>query len=330
MIGLNSEWIFHILLLAFMFEIIVGWPKWLFDLVGHPVSWIGSLIQMFDNRFNRTTLPKNALRSRGAVVVALVCSVAVLPIIFLLIAFDDFFIAPVGTILCGAILTTPLLATMSLRRHVLAVVDCLRNEDISASRVELKKIVSRDTTRLNEEQICSGVIETLAENTSDAVIAPLFWSLLLGVPGLFFYKAVNTMDSMLGYRNERYENFGKCAARLDDIVNWLPARLTGFGFCLLTGKRSILSLSGMYKEAPSHRSPNAGWPESASAYALGVRLGGPRLYEGEGMDARYLNSNGEEATLSACSSAIRLYDRVIYLVVVALLIPVVLPLSNHW
>jgi adenosylcobinamide-phosphate synthase len=313
-----------------MFEIIVGWPKWLFDLVGHPVSWIGSLIQMFDNRLNRTTLPKNALRSRGAVVVALVCSIAVLPIIFLLIAFDDSFIAPVGTILCGAILTTPLLATMSLRRHVVAVVDCLRNEDISASRVELKKIVSRDTTRLNEEQICSGVIETLAENTSDAVIAPLFWSLLLGVPGLFFYKAVNTMDSMLGYRNERYENFGKCAARFDDILNWLPARLTGLGFCLLTGKRSMLALSGMYKEAPSHRSPNAGWPESASAYALGVRLGGPRLYEGEGMDARYLNSNGEEATLSACSSALRLYDRFIYLVVVALLIPVVLPLSNHW
>ena len=330
MIGLNSEWIFHILLLAFMFEIIIGWPKWLFDLLGHPVSWLGSLIHTLDNLLNRTTLPQKALRGRGAVLVALVCSVAVLPVTFLLIAFDDFFIAPVGTIFFGAMLTTPLLATMSLRRHVVAVVDCLRNEDIAASRVELKKIVSRDTTRLNEEQICSGVIETLAENTSDAVIAPLFWSLLLGVPGLFFYKAVNTMDSMLGYRNERYENFGKCAAKFDDILNWLPARLTGLGFCLLTSERSISALLGMYKEAPSHRSPNAGWPESASAYALGVRLGGPRLYEGEGIDTRYLNSDGEAATLSACSSAIRLYDRVIYLVVVALLIPVVLPFSNHW
>jgi adenosylcobinamide-phosphate synthase len=227
-------------------------------------------------------------------------------------------------------LTTPLLATMSLRKHVVAVVECLRNEDIAASRGELKKIVSRDTTRLNEEQICSGVIETLAENTSDAVIAPLFWGLLLGVPGIFLYKAVNTMDSMLGYRNERYENFGKCAARFDDILNWVPARLTGLGFCLLTSKRRVAALSGMYKEAPNHRSPNAGWPESASAYALGVRLGGPRLYEGEGMDTRYLNSDGGEATLRACSSAIRLYERFIYLVVVALLIPVVLSLWNHW
>jgi len=169
-------------------------------------------------------------------------------------------------------------------------------------------IVGRDPAALDEAGIARAAIESLAENTSDGVVAPLFWGALLGLPGIAGYKAINTLDSMIGHRSERHEAFGWAAARIDDVANLIPARLTGCLFAL-TGPALREALSCMLRDARHHRSPNASWPEAALAGALGVRLCGPRSYDGELADEPWLNGGGRDAAAADISRALELYVR---------------------
>ncbi|MEQ1789177.1 MAG: adenosylcobinamide-phosphate synthase CbiB, partial [Rickettsiales bacterium] len=206
-----------------------------------------------------------------------------------------------------AILIATLLATRSLYTHVNAVYKALCQNNLETARVELAKIVGRDTENLDESDICKGAIETLAESFSDGVVAPVFWAVLGGLPAIACYKAINTADSMIGHKTERYKYFGWAAARLDDVANFIPARLSALliTIChpaLVAGSGSII------KEAKKHASPNSGYPEAAMAYALGVCLGGKRSYDGEEYSAPLIGEGlRQKITINDLQKALRIY-----------------------
>ncbi len=180
------------------------------------------------------------------------------------------------------------IAAMDLARHASAILVPLSTGDLPAARARLSKIVGRDTANLNASEVSRGAIESVAESTNDAVIAPLFWSVVAGAPGALLYRTANTLDSMVGHRTEPYEKFGKVSARIDDLLNWAPARLAALIFCLLN--RSV-SWSAVRREAAAHASPNAGWGEAAMAHALHVRLGGDNFYAGERVAGPIFNAD---------------------------------------
>jgi adenosylcobinamide-phosphate synthase len=173
-------------------------------------------------------------------------------------------------------------------------------------------IVGRDPARLDEAGVARAALESLSENASDGVVAPLFWGAVAGLPGIAAYKAINTMDSMIGHRNDRYEDFGKVAARLDDLVNLIPARLTGLAIALVSG-RPRAALRVMARDARRHRSPNAGWPEAAMAGALGIRLSGPRVYGDRVADEPWLNCGAPDPAPNDLSRGLALYVRAMVL-----------------
>ncbi|MDR6804421.1 adenosylcobinamide-phosphate synthase [Dyadobacter sp. BE34] len=181
------------------------------------------------------------------------------------------------------------LANHSLIAEGRAVFSVLENEGLEAGRRQLSRIVGRDTSKLNAQQIRIAVLETMSENLSDGVVAPLFYYALAGVPGMMAYKMINTMDSMLGYRSERYEWFGKFAARLDDVANFIPARLTALLMVLVTGSRRGLQF--VFKFGNRHKSPNAGYPEAALAGILDCRFGGPNVYHGKLVEKPFIGEN---------------------------------------
>lgn len=182
-----------------------------------------------------------------------------------------------------------LLAHKSLIEHVAAVGSGLRMSLAQGKRA-VAMIVSRDTRDMNETAVARSAIESGAENFSDGVIAPLFWFMICGVPGLLVYKITNTADSMIGYKTERHRDFGWAAARFDDVLNWIPARITGGIIWLTDGATDIAKLAA---DAQLHRSPNAGWPEAAMAYKLNIALAGPRSYDGQQTDFAYVNTAGK-------------------------------------
>jgi adenosylcobinamide-phosphate synthase len=212
-----------------------------------------------------------------------------------------------GIVLLGA-LAWPFVALRSLYDHVAAVRDPLGAGDIGAARKAVAMIVGRDPNQLEEAGIARAAIESLAENASDGVVAPLFWGALFGLPGIVGYKAINTLDSMIGHRSERHAAYGWAAARIDDVANFIPARLTGLLFAL-TGPSPRDALLCMVRDARHHRSPNAGWPEAAMAGALGVRLCGPRSYHGDPADEPWLNGGARDPAAADISRALEAYVR---------------------
>jgi adenosylcobinamide-phosphate synthase len=292
------------MLVAMAIDAVLGWPGALFARIGHPVSWLGGLIGALDARWNRPTDTSAMRRLAGAAtalsVVALAAGIgwvvqAVVP--------SDWR----GVVLSG-VLAWPLVALRSLYDHVAAVRDPLGAGDIDGAREAVSMIVGRDSARLDEAGIARAAIESLSENTSDGVVAPLFWGALFGLPGIAGYKAINTLDSMIGHRNERHEAFGWAAARIDDVANFIPARLTGLLFAL-TGPKLRDGLICMVRDARHHRSPNAGWPEAAMAGGLGVRLCGPRSYHGEPADELWLNGDARDPAAADISRALDAYVR---------------------
>lgn len=217
----------------------------------------------------------------------------------------------IGIVLVG-ILAWPLVALRSLQDHVAAVANPLLGGDIAGAREAVSRIVGRDPATLDEAGIARAAIESLAENASDGIVAPVFWGALFGLPGIFGYKAINTLDSMIGHRSERHEAFGWAAARIDDIANFIPARLTGFLFVLLARRRSQ-ALSCMTRDARRHRSPNAGWPEAAMAGALGVRLSGPRIYHGTATDEPWINEGVRDPDATDIVAGLTIYRRAMLL-----------------
>lgn len=203
------------------------------------------------------------------------------------------------------LICSSLLASRSLHAHVAAIARPLASGDTEAAREAVAMIVGRDPHQLDEAGIARAGLESLAENASDGVIAPLFWGAIFGLPGLAGYKAINTLDSMIGHRNETYAAFGGFAARLDDIANLVPARITGMLFALVSFKSVAFKI--MLRDARQHRSPNAGWPEAAMAGGLGVRLSGPRRYQDRVSDEPWLNPDARDPNAADMFTGLQTY-----------------------
>lgn len=296
------------MVVAMAVDALLGWPSWLFARIGHPVTWLGRLIGAVDTGWNRDCDPPALRRAAGVAgaLVVIAISVAVGWVLQVLLPTGWIQIVLIG------ILAWPLVASRSLHDHVAAVAHPLMAGDIAAAREAVSRIVGRDPAALDEAGIARAAIESLAENASDGIVAPVFWGALFGLPGILGYKAVNTLDSMIGHRSERHEAFGWAAARIDDVANFIPARLTGFLFVLLAPRRSE-ALSCMTRDARRHRSPNAGWPEAAMAGALGVRLSGPRIYHGSVTDEPWLNEGARDPRAADIGEALTVYRRAMLL-----------------
>lgn len=264
------------LLLALALDAALGDPDWLWRGIPHPVALVGRAIGWLDRNLNREEAAAAERRVAGiaALTLLLAASIGLGVVIETLLSALSW-----GWIVEAALMAT-LLAQNSLYRHVVAVAEALAQSGLVAGRAAVRHIVGRDPESLDRHAVARAAIESLAENFSDAVVAPLFWGLLFGLPGMLAYKVANTADSMLGHRTARHEAFGWAAARFDDLANLIPARLAGLFLALVSGPASKAAIAVMRRDAPRHRSPNAGWPEAAMAGALGVALAGPRTYYG--------------------------------------------------
>ena len=302
------------MLIALCLDRLIGWPDQLYRRLSHPVVGIGVLISTADQMLNRDSWPVAVRRAAG--VFCLLVIIAGLYLVCRLIVSG----LPSGWVGIGltAIIAWPFLAAKSLSDHVQAVAVPLQAGDLPAARQAVSMIVGRNSEQLDQPAIARAAVESLAENTSDGVTAPLFWGVLFGLPGLVVYKAINTADSMIGYRTEKHKAFGWAAARLDDLVNLVPARLTGLLYALLA-QAPVHALMVMMRDAPGHRSPNAGWPESAVASALDIRLSGPRLYDGLASSDLWLNEAGRDPGPQDIIEALQLYSRLLWVVSLLLL-----------
>ena len=289
---------------AMVVDALVGWPDRLHARIGHPVSWLGRLIAALDRRWNREA-DRPLLRRAAGVAAALL--VIVLTVECSWIVQRMIPSGLIGIVVIG-LLAWPLVAFRSLYDHVAAVRDPLRTGDVEGARQKVAMIVGRDPSKLDEAGIARAAIESLAENASDGIVAPIFWGAIFGLPGIAGYKAINTLDSMIGHRSERHKFFGWAAARIDDVANFIPARLTGLLFSAMaaSGRRQA-AMSCMWRDARRHRSINAGWPEAAMAGALGVRLCGPRFYDGELADEPWLNAAATDPAATDLTKALELY-----------------------
>jgi len=302
------------MVVAMVADALMGWPDRLFARVGHPVSWLGRIIAALDARLNRSSDTPVQRRIAGA---ATALIVIILAAGFGCVVQCVIPSGLIGTVLLG-ILAWPFVAFRSLYDHVAAVRDPLRAGNVEAARKAVSMIVGRDPAMLDEAGIARAAIESLAENASDGIVAPVFWGVLFGLPGIIGYKAVNTLDSMIGHRTDRHEAFGWAAARIDDAANFIPARLTGLLFVLLAGSRRLQAMSCMLNDARQHRSINAGWPEAGMAGALAVRLCGPRSYDGEPANEPWLNGSASDPAAADITRGLELYVGAMFVLAAAL------------
>jgi adenosylcobinamide-phosphate synthase len=293
MSGFWTQWeALTILAAALALDALFGEMGPLFRILPHPVQAMGRLIGAMDRRLNRPDRGEAARFWRGAF--TLIVVVATAGAVGWLIATLARGIP--GGWMIEALIAATLLAQRSLYGHVAAVALALRNEGLAGGRRAIRHIVSRDPNSMDEHGIARAALESLSENFADAVVAPVFWYAVAGLPGMLAYKAINTADSMIGYRSDQYRAFGKAAARLDDAANWIPARLAGLITALAAapaGDDPTRALKVMWRDACTHASPNAGWPEAAFAGALGLALGGPRSYPGEGTREHWIGGEGK-------------------------------------
>lgn len=263
------------LVLAMLLDGLLGEPKWLWSRLPHPAVLMGRAVGALDKRLNDDT-------RLGGVFAVLILLVGAIALGLVLMAIPGIWVE----VIVGAML----LAQKSLVQHVQRVGDALRLS-VGDARHAVAMIVGRDVRDMGGPAVARGAIESAAENLSDGVIAPAFWFAVAGLPGLLAYKAINTADSMIGYRNDQYENFGWAAAKLDDVVNWVPARLTAL---LIWATTRQVRWGDIAADASLHRSPNAGWPEAAMAPVLGVSLSGPRSYGGVMEDFDWVFAKGRK------------------------------------
>lgn len=300
------------MLVGLALDLVLGWPAWLYSRIGHPVTWLGAVVAALEGRCNAGS--RNIRIGMGALCVALVLAITALP------ALAVQWLLPEGIagVVIGGVLAWPLIALRSMHDHVAAVADPLTRGDLAGARAAVAMIVGRDPALLDQAGVARAGIESLAENTGDGIVAPVFWGAIGGLPGIAAYKAINTLDSMIGHRNERFEAFGKVAARVDDMANLIPARLTGLLFALAAPRDMARALRVMLRDARAHRSPNAGWPEAAMAGALDVRLSGPRIYDGGVSEEPWLNGGARDPAAEDVRRALTLYTRAMTLMALAL------------
>ncbi len=298
--------------LALLVERFAGYPKEVHGKIGHPVEWIGKLIAWLDRTLNRSGQDRAEGRLRGSIALLILMVAAFIPtwiISYLLGGWR------IGWML-EALIATSLIAQNSLRGHVMAVHRAL-GTSLPEARRAVSHIVGRDPAHLDESGIAKAALESLAENTSDGIVAPVFWYALLGLPGIAVYKAINTADSMIGHKSEHYLHFGWAAARLDDLVNLPCSRLTGLLFAAIIPLRFQDIVAVMRRDAPKHGSPNAGWPEAALAAALQVKFGGPRTYGGEPVDLPWMGEGRAQLNRHDIKRGLRVFSRAMWLLLLA-------------
>lgn len=290
-----------LLLPALLLDAALGEPKWLWSRIPHPAILMGRVVGFLDNRMNHGA----NRRRKGLIAAALLLAVG------LSIGAAISLLGPLAEVACAAIL----LAQRSLVQHVSAVAQGLRLS-LTSGRNAVAMIVSRNTEAMTTPQVARSAIESAAENLSDGVIAPIFWFLIGGLPGMIAYKMINTADSMIGYRTPRHLDFGRASARLDDLLNLVPARLTGLMIAALSGQMGQWVY--IKKEARQHKSPNAGWPEAAMARGLDTALAGPRSYDGQMQDFPWVHPTGrKEIGAAEIDAAVIMLWKVWALVVIA-------------
>ena len=280
------------LLIGWLLDLVFGDPARL----PHPIVWFGKAIAFFEHRLNKGNLRK----AKGAVT-AIVLIVGVFCLVWLLRR--QCLMAHVSLLVVfDVVLVFYCLAGTTLIREVRDVFLAV-DRSLDEGRRQVARIVGRDTSELTAQEVRTAALETLAENLSDGVIAPLFWLAILGTPGMLAYKMVNTLDSMIGYRTERYKDFGCWAAHIDDIANYIPARLTALLMVLATGRFGLLRF--VWKNGRNHASPNSGYPEAALAGILNCRFGGPHYYFGQLFDKPFIGDNDRPLTTTDMKTAVR-------------------------
>jgi adenosylcobinamide-phosphate synthase len=295
-----------VLVIALVADAVIGDPDAIWRRWPHPVTWIGGLVGGLDRRLNRKEDPFSRRKLMGVVALLLILLVFGGIALALDTALRSLPLHP----WTSGIVASALIAQNSLYVHVARVGNAFAEGGLAAARKAVSMIVGRNPDSLDEAGVVRAAIETTAENFSDGVVAPIFWFALLGLPGLVLYKAVNTADSMIGHRTARHEAFGWAAARFDDLINLVPARIAGVLIALaapLSGGSPVTALQVMWRDAQLHKSPNAGWPEAAMAAALGIALAGPRLYGDRLVDDRFLNAEArKEAVPNDIRRALRI------------------------
>lgn len=292
------------LLLGWLLDFVFGDPSRL----PHPIVWFGKMISWGEHRLNKG----NHRMAKGAVMA--VCFI--LMVFFVVWGLKRLVPNVVLWLILDTIIIFYCLAGTTLIREVREVFLAL-DRSLDEGRKQVARIVGRDTSQLSAQEVRTAALETLAENLSDGVIAPLFWFALLGTPGMLAYKMVNTLDSMIGYRTERYKDFGCWAAHIDDVANYIPARLTALLMVIASGKWSLLKF--VWKNGRRHASPNSGYPEAALAGILNCRFGGPHYYFGELFDKPYIGENDRELTTADMHTATRI-NRLAELLMLALVV----------
>jgi adenosylcobinamide-phosphate synthase len=261
-------------LLTLVLESVIGYPDKLNKRIPHPVIWFGRLITLLDSMFNLKSDNASSQKRKGIaalIIFVLVALMAGLTIQGFLSLFGG-----IGFLILVLVATTGL-AQLSLDTHVQKVYQEIVRKDLIQARNKVSMIVGRDTSNLSETEVMTAALESLSESFNDGVVAPAFWLLVAGLPGLCVYKIVNTADSMIGHENEQYKNFGWAAAKFDDLLNYIPARIAGL-LIVIAARRGLIT---MCRQAKLHDSPNAGWPEAAMAGGLKIKLGGPATYSGQ-------------------------------------------------
>jgi adenosylcobinamide-phosphate synthase len=292
---------------ALIIDRFVPWSDQLTAKIGHPVIWQGKLITFLDILWNCATISATKRRYFGALMLLILLGVTLAASLFILwlIGFLPFSWA------VEALLASVFLAHNSLYKAVLSVASAL-DISLEKARIAVSHIVGRDTQELDKHEVSRAAIESLAENSSDGIIAPLFWLALLGLPGIALYKAINTADSMVGHKSEKYLEFGWASAKLDDVVNWIPARLTAIFYALAARYDIDKSMKKSWyvakRDAPKHVSPNAGWPEAAMAGALDFGLGGSRAYGGKTLDLPAMGEGRRDLDAADILRALRLFS----------------------
>lgn len=296
-------------LLALAVEATIGYPPRLLRAVGHPVMWLGWMIGALDETLNSNTAGAGQRKAAGALALAVT---VMLPASAAYAIESALLLLPFG-FAAVALLASTLIAQRSLHEHVARVAAALEQDGLDGGRRAVSQIVGRDPDALDEAGVCRAAIESLAENFSDGVVAPVFWLAVTGLGGGAAYKAINTADSMIGHKTLRHRDFGYAAARLDDLVNLPASRLSALLIVLAAaisrGASASRAWQVVWRDARHHRSPNAGWPEAAMAGALGLALAGPRVYGGVMVDDAMMGNGRRNASAADIRGALALYRR---------------------
>lgn len=295
-----------IMAIAIFIDAIWGDPKQIYNKIPHPIIWIGNLIDYLDKKLNHPQDTAPQQKRNGFLTLGLTVALPCLIGYFIQKSLFKIFPKPIAYLLSG-IIGSIFIARRSLYEHVQDVSNALEHPDINIARHAVSQIVGRNTSQLDHSGIVRAAIESLAENFSDGVTAPIFWGCIGGLPGIIIYKAINTADSMIGHKTTKYQYFGYAAAKTDDYVNYPASRLSALWIILAASKKPINDIKQVIKEAKKHNSPNAGWPEAAMATCLSIYLAGPRQYKDIVLNTAWIGNGRKELNRNDIQNALKIF-----------------------